>query len=95
MNLKEALLTQAPSLALQRAAADEIARLTKALEDKQAKAKLVLLTDEEINLAAHNLDPGDWNSWHYRDCWHSGFSEGAKAAVQDFCAKNGIKAEGN
>lgn len=33
MNLKEALLTQAPSLALQRAAADEIARLTKALED--------------------------------------------------------------
>lgn len=32
MNLKEALLTQAPSLALQRAAADEIARLTKELE---------------------------------------------------------------
>lgn len=33
VNLKEALLTQAPSLALQRAAADEIARLTKALEE--------------------------------------------------------------
>lgn len=33
MNLKEALLTQAPSLALQRAAADEIARLTKLLEE--------------------------------------------------------------
>lgn len=37
MNLKEALLTQAPSLALQRAAADEIARLTKALEEARKR----------------------------------------------------------
>lgn len=37
MNLKEALLTQASSLALQRAAADEIARLTKALEDERER----------------------------------------------------------
>jgi hypothetical protein len=32
MNLKEALLTQAPSLALQRAAADEISRLLAVIE---------------------------------------------------------------
>lgn len=37
MNLKEALLTQAPSLALQRAAFDEIARLMKALEDERER----------------------------------------------------------
>lgn len=33
MNLREALIQQAPSLALQRAAADEIARLDVALQD--------------------------------------------------------------
>ena len=35
VSLKEALLTQSPSLELQRAAADEIARLRFALKDMQ------------------------------------------------------------
>lgn len=34
MKLREALITQAPSLALQRAAADEIARLDAALKER-------------------------------------------------------------
>jgi len=40
---------------------------------------LVSLTDSEISLMAHNEDEGDWNDLRYRDCWHKGFLDGARA----------------
>lgn len=39
------------------------------------------LTNEQIDLMAHNEDPGDWNDLNYRDCWLDGFVTGAKAVL--------------
>ena len=38
------------------------------------------LTDKKISLLAHNVDPDDWNSIHFRDCWHKGFKAGFREA---------------
>lgn len=42
-------------------------------------AKREPLTDEQIDLMAHNDDEGDWNHWTYRDCWYEGYKAGARA----------------
>jgi len=47
------------------------------------------LTDEAVSLEAHNRDDGDWNDLRYRDCWYSGFLEGAKWAESKLREKNG------
>ena len=52
-----------------------------ALEEKVAelRGKRVALSDGQISLMAHNIDEGDWNSLHYKECWYKGFMEGARA----------------
>lgn len=52
MKLREALIAQAPSLALQRAAADEIARLDALAEDLQRRMRAA------ANAAMHGADHG-------------------------------------
>lgn len=45
-----------------------------------AKVERKPLTDVQISLAAHNIDDGDWNNLVHKNCWHSGFYEGAREA---------------
>ena len=38
------------------------------------------LTDLQISLEAHNIDPDDWDNLRYKECWHKGFAEGVRFA---------------
>jgi hypothetical protein len=38
------------------------------------------LTDEQIQLMAHNDDKGDWSDLRFRSCWHNGYVDGVHAA---------------
>ena len=38
------------------------------------------LTDEQVDLIAHNTDLGDWNSIYCQDSWRLGFIEGFREA---------------
>lgn len=38
------------------------------------------LTDEQIQLMAHNDDKGDWSDLRFRSCWHNGYVDGVNAA---------------
>lgn len=51
-------------------------------------AAWVGLTDDEIGLGAHNIDPGDWNSLDFRDLWIDGFKAGAYFASDELREKN-------
>ena len=63
----------------------ELHRLT---SPQPAQRTWVGLTDEEISLEAHNIDPGDWNDLRFRDSWHEGFKEGARAIEAKLKEKN-------
>jgi hypothetical protein len=44
------------------------------------RTKWVGLTDEQIQLMAHNDDKGDWSDLRFRSCWHNGYVDGVHAA---------------
>lgn len=50
----------------------------------RAKLREVLerkpLSDTGVNLMAHNLDEGDWDSLVNRNCWLEGFQQGFREA---------------
>jgi hypothetical protein len=52
-------------------------------------ATLVPLMDNQVLLAAHNEDPGDWNDLNFKKSWYDGFVVGFRAAETD----HGIKGE--
>jgi hypothetical protein len=41
------------------------------------------VTDNRVDLIADNIDPGDWNSPYYQDCWHDGFKAGFREAEKE------------
>ena len=49
----------------------------------------VPLMDDQVLLAAHNEDPGDWNDLNFKKSWYDGFVVGFRAAESD----HGIKGE--
>ena len=49
------------------------------------------LTDDRVDLIAHNTDPGDWNSLYYQDCWHLGFKAGFREAENEHKIKGSQK----
>ena len=50
-----------------------LAKLREVLERKS-------LSDTDVNLMAHNLDEGDWDSLVNRNCWLGGFQQGFREA---------------
>lgn len=67
MNIREALITQAPSLTLQRAAADEIARLDAKIETYRIDAvEVARLRAENLELIRANATVADLNMEMYR-----------------------------
>jgi hypothetical protein len=90
--LKEAIAEQQRDWSLLEATQDslrehmvEIKRL-KALLEQSAPVPLM---DNQVLLAAHNEDPGDWNDLNFKKSWYDGFVVGFRAAEDD----HGIKGE--
>lgn len=54
----------------------------------QPAREWVGLTDEQVNLMAHNDDPGDWNDPRYQKCWREGYAQGVRAAEAKLKEKN-------
>jgi hypothetical protein len=52
------------------------------------KREWVGLTDDAIDLMAHNSDEGDWNSLIYRDLWTKGYLQGVKDAQDKLKERN-------
>ena len=62
-----------------------------AIEEALAQPEQEPLTDEQVDLIAHNTDLGDWNSLYCQDAWHLGFREGFREAEKEHKIKGNHK----